>query len=47
MADKTYTIAGGSGKRATRELLVTYLNTGTYESPHMGTAGAHFLRQLH
>lgn len=29
----SYTIAGDSGKRATRELLVTYLNIGTYESP--------------
>lgn len=33
MADKTYSIAGTSGKRATRDLLVVYLNTGTSEAP--------------
>lgn len=33
MAEAKYTIAGDSGKRATRELLVTYLNVATYESP--------------
>lgn len=39
MAENTYTIAGGNGKRATRELLVTYLNTGTYESPAWAPLG--------
>lgn len=33
MAEAKYTIAGNEGKRATRELLVTYLNVATYESP--------------
>lgn len=29
----TYKIAGDSGKRATRELLVTYLNVASYDDP--------------
>lgn len=39
MSEKKYTIAGASGKRATRDLLVTYLNVGTYESPTWAPLG--------
>lgn len=39
MAEAKYKIAGTAGKRATRELLVTYLNVATYESPKWAPLG--------